>query len=468
MTQWKPLEIKAELLENVDEAILDDDTAAIENCYVTKKGSLSRFPRLATLIDLPGNQRTYLRSYRGDLHAVSGGYTYRINIDDKTSEDMTDFTVGGGGRVIFAETESELVMAAGGDIAKLSGAKTEKLSDEAPQSTHVVYIDGYLIGIEALSGRFRNSQNRQYDTWNALDVFSAEGNPDNIVAAVATEFSELMLAGTASIEQFDSSPQGSSPFFRRWVLGAGLLEDAKYTLLAVDNRLWGINQDREWVNFNYQIGNVESENIQASLDDLDDFKDGWSSELVIKGQRFIILQFPYATNRYGTQGLTFLYDYRKRRWGNLYGWDEKLSLPSRWPGWSVAKIGKRVFVGGDGVIYELGGTDEGPTKQRMIWRSGHLSRTGGAPMSVEQVTMRVKRGVGTYTKAPIISLRANKDNRGFGRWVRRTLGKAGDREMILRFPKIGNCDTIQFEIDITDAADVQISKMWLDYDRLAR
>ena len=469
MPRWKPLPIKARLLDNIDEAVLDDDTAAIENMFTSDKGGLSRFPRLTKIIDLPGDKRVYLRKYKDDLHAVSGGHTYRANLDAKTYEDLTSFIVSGEGRVIFSETEAELLMAAGGAIARLRGERTERLSKDAPDTTHVAFVDGYVIALELRSGRFKHSNNGQYDVWDDLDTFSAEGNPDNLVAAIVTEFNELQLAGTASIEQFDAAPQGSSPFFRRWVLGAGVLKEARYTLLSVDNRTWGINQDREWVSYSSQLGNIDSGPIQETLESIDDVTEAWAEELPISGQRFILIQFPNATNKYGTKGITLLYDYRKQRWGNLFGWNDDLALPERWPGWSIARIGNRVFVGGEGAIYELGGDEGDVSKQQATWRSGHVSRKGSAPMVVQEISMRVKRGVGKYVgPAPIISMRVNKDNKGFGRWVRRDLGLSGKRDMVLRFPKVGECDTVQVEIQVTDSANVEVSEIALGLDERRR
>jgi hypothetical protein len=456
MARWQRIKLEELVLQNVEEATLDKSNAAIENCYVTENGGISRFPMLNDFVSLQGNSPTYLEKWRGDLHAVSGGQVYRIQLDG-TVENLTGFSVAGGKRTTFAQTENELLMAAGGAIVKLDGETTEKLSDDAPVTTHIGFVSGYVLAIEPDSGRFFHSAAGVYDSWDPLDLFTAEGKPDDLVALIVTEFSELMLAGTDSIEQFDPVTSGDRPFFRRWVLGAGL--SAPYTLISVDNRVWGLNSEREWVAFSTQLGDIASLAIQNKLESLDDITDMWATELPISGHRFMVIQAPYATNIYGTEGVTFLYDYQQQRWGNLFSWDNNAGVPARWEGWSTEEVNGRRFVGVNGGIKELTGFAS-DNVERMLFRTGHLDRTGAAPMRIEKLRMRVRRGApgNDSTTPPIISVRANKDNRGFGRWVHRSLGRDGQSDMILNFPSFGNCDTIQFEIRVTDSAPVDIKK----------
>lgn len=459
MARWTDIPIKNKILENVRETVLNGSAARIENAYVTELGSLSRFPRLNPVLYLPGDARVYLHDWKDDLIAVTGGRTFRID-ENLNYEEVTEVFVSGGGRVIFDKTDAELLMAAGGRIVRFAGNKTQILSEDAPETTHIVFVGGYIIAIEKDSGRFYHCANGIYNSWDPLDVFSVDGKPDNLNAAIKTEHGELLLAGDLSIEQYDQSPNGTAPFFKRWDLGTGVYDPAKYTFLSVDNLVWGINNNKEWVAYSTQYGNIASGDIQNTLESVDDWTDAWAVELPIEGHRFILLQIPFATTVYGTKGLTLLYDYQNKRWGSLYGWDNELGLPSRWPGWSYRQVGRRHFVGGEGCIYELTG-DAGSDVQRFLWRSGHLSRKGKNNMRVDKVRMRLERGVAdsNVTTAPLISLRVNKNNQGFGRWQHRSLGKYGNRSMVLEFTGMGTARTWQFEIRVTDAATVEIAEI---------
>jgi len=89
-------------------------------------------------------------------------------------------------------------------------------------------------------------------------------------------------------------------------------------------------------------------------------------------------------------------------------------------------------------------------------------------MRVNEVNLRIKRGftaVGTDTP-PLIGVRVNKDNRGWSRWIRRSLGSAGQREMRIRFPAMGIAKSWQFEIMAIDDGDFELAKASMEVDVL--
>jgi hypothetical protein len=455
MAQWKPLPISASLVQNVDESSLQGQTAALENSYITDEGTLSRFPYLTEVIDLPSEDEVYLREYQNELVAVCGGRTYIIDPLALTARDVTSAHVNGSGRVIFSETDDRLLMAAGGKVIQYRGDKTKILSKDAPESTHVAWLDGYVVIPEKGSNRFNYSENGIYESFPALNVLSAEKKPDSINAMIVSEFSELIVGGEKSIEQFDTSFSGDVPLIPRWALGSGVL--APYTLVSVDNRIWGINQQREFVAFSTQLANIESKDIQRRFKAVTDWAGAWAEEVnPNEGQNFIILKVPNVMNPYGTQGMTFAFDYRKSRWSELYGWDEQEGRPTAWPGTSYAQVGNQHYVGGKGKIYTLGGST-GTENQRFLWRSGHLDISGSRASRVDGFRMRLKRGFSPAgARAPIVSIRVNKNNTGFGRKIRRDLGRMGEREMTLRFSGMGTAETWQFEIEVTDQGQIEL------------
>jgi hypothetical protein len=168
---------------------------------------------------------------------------------------------------------------------------------------------------------------------------------------------------------------------------------------------------------------------------------------------------PNATNSYGTKGITLGYDIRKQRFFTLWGWDLKAASPTRWPGWSYHPLWGQTFVGGDdGWIWKLDGTvhSNGGGIQRFLVRTGHWDEVGEC--SVDDLRVRIKRGVGSYTAAPTILVRANRDNGGFGPWVQGSLGLSGQREMLIRFGGFGIAHSWQFEIQCTDNAPIELVK----------
>jgi hypothetical protein len=213
---WTPLPISAKLFLNLDEEKLSRATAAIENGFQTEEGGYSRFPGLEAWAQLPDRGRVYGTDFRGNMMAAtSRGRLYRID-RNRNIEDVTGVPIQGGRRVVFDRTEDELVAAAGGQIVRFAGARTEILSDDAPLATHVAFMDSYLIAAERDSGRFMHNSAGNYREWDQLDVFTADGAPDNISAMIATPFRELLVCGPRSIEQWERLSGGDVPFARRW------------------------------------------------------------------------------------------------------------------------------------------------------------------------------------------------------------------------------------------------------------
>ncbi|MRR49378.1 MAG: hypothetical protein EG825_00445 [Rhodocyclaceae bacterium] len=456
MAKWIPVKLE-KLYTNVQESILSKGGAAIENCYSNEMGGFTAFPGLKSFSTLSGNAPTYLHEWRGDLVAVTSGRFYRIS-QDGTAGDVTKVPIAGDGRVVFDRTEDELIAAAGGQIIRFAGGQTEVLSETAPLSTHAGFIDGYVVAIERDSGRFYHSGAGAYREWDPIDVFSAEGKPDNLNSLLITPFRELILTGLDSIEQFERLPSGDTPFFRRWAVGEGVL--APYTLIAADNGMFAVNRDKEFVRMSGQTSGAASDDIGQSLESIDNWDGAWAARANMVGQKFIFLQMPKATNEYGTEGITFLYDYRNRRWYSLFGWDESAGIPSRWPGWSYYTLWGRHFVGGNGQVWELdknARTNVG-ARRRILGRTAHIGMS--SPFRVDDVRLIVKRGVaGHDSENPIIRLRAKRDNQTWTRWKEKTLGRIGSNQQELRFGPMGDCDTIQFEWEITQGAEVEISSL---------
>lgn len=453
---WVALPIATKLYENVAEESLGRALAAQENAYITEADAVARFPGLKVFKALPDSGRAYLGEYTNDLiAATSTGRVYRID-QNANAEDVTGDPVTGGGRVIMAATDRELMLAAGARLVRFNGDVTETVADDdAPLASHVAHIDGYVLANEKNSPRFQNSELADARTWDPLDTFSADGTPDNISALLVTPFREVMICGPKSVEQWERSTTGTVPLRRRWGIAAGVL--GPYVASFADNALIVVNEQREVVRVTAQVVQPIGDDIGKVLEAIDDWTDAWlGSELHLKGQKFIVLQIPNATTPYGTKGLTYLFDYRAKRWLTIYGWDAEANVPARWPGWSYYKQWGRTFVGGDGVIYEfdLAGYSNAGQLQRWLVRTAHLSDLG--EVEVANLRMHIKRGIGSNETEPTIGVRCRRDNKRWSRWVRRGLGLAGDHHMTKEFGGFGPAYSHQFEIAVTDDCEVEL------------
>lgn len=464
MGQWTALPFSAKLMQNVKEAVLTNRGAAAENCFANEVGGFSRFPGLKSFATLSGSNPVYVHEWQNNLVGVTSGLVYRIN-QAGTAQNVTDTPVAGGLRCMFARTDDELVMAAGAQIVRLAAERTEVLSEDAPLTTHLGYVDGFLVAIERGTGNFFHTEASAFRIWDPLDTFAASGQPDDLNAMVVTGFRELILTGDRSIEQFERLTTGSIPFFRRWAVGEGVV--APYTLIDLDNGVWAINKRYELARFSGQVSRAASDDIGRTLEGVRDWTDAWTAEILIAGQKFLLLQIPFAVNAYGTQGITALFDYRFSRWYNLYGWDEGQALPVRWPGWSYYPMWGRHFVGGNGRVYELDPevfTNDGGV-QRVLGRTGHYEL---GELSIDNVRMRLKRGVvGPNDAEPEIWLRCLKDNKTHTRWKKKGLGLAGESSMFVEFGPMGSIDgTAQFEWMCTANCELEVVKLEYQGTRL--
>lgn len=459
---WTPLPLDGKMFLNADETSLSRANAKVENAYASDVGGFTRFPGFSPYLQLPDRGRVFPTDWRGDLMAgTTKGRLYRID-QNKNAEDVTGVPIAGGGRIIFDRTEDELLAAAGGQIIRFAGHKTEVLSEDAPLTTHVGTIDGFVLGIVKNSQRLKHSNAGASRTWSPLDEFAADRKPDLLTSMMITPFGEILLCGPDSIEQWERTNQGDTPFFRRWPVGESL--KAPYAIGFADNAAYCVNKKSELVRLSGQSSQPAGDDIGKFLASIDDWSEAWiggnaDQALAWEGQSFFILQAPNATNPYGTKGVTVCLDYRKQRFFLLYGWDAKQGRPARWPGWSHWQLGSDIFVGGDdGWIWKLDSSVHSYAGeiQRFLVRTGHWDQAGECVM--DDLRVRIKRGGGSNTVAPTILVRANRDNEGFGPWVQGSLGLAGQREMLIRFGGFGIAYSWQLEIQCTDDAPVEFVK----------
>lgn len=455
--KWQPIPIYAPVYTNVAETALRNGQAALENGYVTEARGHARFPTLKNWIDLDTPGRVYLKKVDDELYAVTSlGRVFRIGAD-AVAQDVTGTLVTGGKRPIFAPTADGLLIAAGGPIVTMRSGRSMLLAGDPPQTTHVGYVDGYVLAMEPGSARFRFSAAGTFTSWPVSNTETANAQHDRLTAIIINDFAEMLALGPDSIEQWERNASGTRAFYRRWTVADGLY--TPYGVCLADNAVFIINKKRELARVSGQLATPVSRPIQATLERIDDWSETWMDVAEIAGQRFIILQMPHATNPHGTKGVTVAYDYAQRRFSFLYGWDEALGVQARWKGWSIASQWQRTFVGGDdGRVYQLDAIDfqqdAGP--EHMIGRSGHFDL--GNRIAVNNLRIRMERGRDTSEgdAVALIQVRMNRDNRGWTPWIGKPLGRAGQRFMEIYFGALGAANTWQFEYRILDAMPINI------------
>lgn len=472
MAQWANVELNKKLFKNVDESMLTASMASMENCFITEASGLSKFPGLKEFADLGGNGEYHINKFGNDMICVgTDGRTFRIDFNGNI-EQIMGAPVLGGERVSFARTRDGLMMAAGSQIIKFDGKKNQILSPDAPLSSFVGYIDGYILAVEIESGRFHYTALNNFNEWPALNINAVDGAPDDINAMLITPFNEIMFTGEESIEQFERFVGGDVPFFRRWSMSDGIIEP--WTVCWADNATWGLNNRYEFVRLSGQTAQAVSGDIQKDIEasfsllGRGDVYKAWAAPLYVKGQKFIIFQAPRANNAYGTKGFTALFDIQKGMWFEIFGWNDDIGAPDLWPGRSVFQMWGKTFVGGVGKVYELSDTEysNDGRPQRAYVRTAHYDDLG--TIRVDGVRFTLKRGVGSYEFDPKFMFRSNPDGKGWTNMQFRNLGNTGDEFMVIEFGAQGVADTFQFEWSVADNCPFEVRKFELNVQKVLR
>lgn len=491
MVEWADFPISGRMWRSGDETLTTRAMASLENVIPNDAGGHSRFPGLEYFAIFPG-KKVFLRNYKDELYAGTDlGQLWRVS-SLGNAVDVTGVPISGGRRWTFSETDDgAMLMAAGGPIIRLSGNTTDALSPAAPETTHVAYIDGYVLALERESNRWQYSNPGEPSVWDPLNVFSANAVGEKANHLIVTPYREIIVGGEKHMEQWETQPNGDQPFARRWTTGQGC--KYPYTLVSDATGTYGVNGRNEFVRFAGQVSQEQSEDIAEALDLIDDWTEAWAAEMTMFGQRMIALVTPNATNLYGTKGVAFAYDYRAHKFMFLYG-PARQGLPTAWPVTSVARAYGRMFAGVPGgvAVFDQDCCQVLGEEQRCLIRTPHVDKFGTS--RIDDLRIRLKRGEGIKDRplrrepsspylrenyrqllreAPLpqegmVGLRVNRDNEGWDEWQWEPTGDHGENQMVIRFGGQGCADTWQFELAVSDAVPFELVKMQVYVERLSR
>ena len=141
------------------------------------------------------------------LYVVSGDDFRKVN-PDGSSEFLGNVVSDGKTAYIAFNIFEVVVLSAGNWYVYRDGTFS---SVEAEPMTHADFIDGYILGVEIGTGRFRYSNINDAQTVDGADFATAEGSPDNTIGLIV-DHREVFLFGTDSLERWYND--GVTPFVR--------------------------------------------------------------------------------------------------------------------------------------------------------------------------------------------------------------------------------------------------------------
>lgn len=321
----------------------------------------------------------------------------------------------------------------------------------------VAYLDGYFIFNRINSGQFFFSGLNGI-TFDALDIGTAEGSPDNLVGII-TSHQNVHLFGTQSIEVYYDSGDVDDPFQRIQGAVVDVGCSAAFTIARLANAVYFMGGDENGSGVIYRLNGYQAERISTSaiesvIRGLDQTTIGDARAWTYQqgGHAFYCLNLPGYDS-------TFVYDattnmWHERTYTGLWGL-ERHRAECHASAFSTNVVGDY----DNGNIYALDPetlTDNGTsiTRDRI---SPHLSEDE-VRIFHNSFMLDMETGVGTATGQgldPQVMLRYSDDHGhtwSNERW--KSAGAQGKRKTRVKFNRLGASRDRVYWIRITDPVKV--------------
>lgn len=381
-------------------------------------------------------------AFSGAIFTVSGTTVYK----DGTSLG----TINGSGPVRWAASATELLVTRGQSLYSYDGAtlSAETFPDTASVRS-VAYINSQFIAI-------RDATHKAYfrltDTaWDALDFFSAESEPDNLLDVIATKDNVYFL-GQGTIEVWVPSA-GDPPFtrisnrlFPIGVIGTGCAVD-------LDNTVFLIGSD----GILYRLGDVPERLSDHALE-----------ERIAASTTRSMFRFDYEGHKFCCIRLddaTFAYDVATGQICEFATYNE-----TNWRAQCAINVGTTAYFGDDtdGTVWTFGDTFQDDGSALEAYFTAALPINGGT-VSFDSVEVRANVGwtepLDGDDASPVIEMRQSRDaGATFGNWREASLGGQGNYRTRAVFRRCGLFDSpgALFEFRITDQSPRRISGVFFN------
>lgn len=431
------------------------------------------------LYGTPGTELfAYLSAYpvRG-MHVVAN-ILYVVN-GDKLNAVFTNgtFSLVGtltttSGRVSMADNGTQLIIvdgATGWIYTPSTGVFAQITAAGFPIADVVTFLDGYFIANKQGTDRFQISGLYDGSTWDALDIATAEGDPDNIVTLIA-DHRELWVFSDMSTEVYYNSGDADFPFAR--IQGAFIETGcaARWSVAKCDNSLFWLSHNKQGhgmvVRANgYAPQIISTRAIEYKISTYASIADAFGYSYVNEGHSFYVLTFPSAN-------ATWVYDAATNAWHERSSRNAD-GVNGRHLSDSYAFFAGHHIVGdyADGDVYKMkmdvytDGIDAYPI--RRVRAGQHISKDG-RKLRIGRVQVDLEAGVGLVTgqgSDPQAMLRWSDD--GGHTWSAEhwaSFGKIGEYGQRAVWRRLGSSRDRIFEISISDPVKVVVQSMYADID----
>lgn len=411
---------------------------------------------VSAVTGLAGGCRALYLASDGTPYGVFGNTVYQLTATAATAIGIL-FTASG--PVGITDNGTQVVFADGLRGRYWNGSTMQDLPVDFPHdSTHVAYLDTYVIAFDAWTQQFYISGNNDVNAWDPLDFASAEGAPDNVVAIIA-DHRELWVFGEETVEVFFNS--GATDFPLQRIQGAFMEHgcQAPYSVAKLDNTVFWLGNDTNGGNIIYRANGYAPQRLstfaieyEISQYETSDDAIGWTYQQ--EGHSFYVLTFPSA-------GKTWVYDVATGLWSERASFAD--GAFTRWRAvWHVF-FGNRHYVGDydTGSLYELSldaYTDAGQPRKWLRTFRGFFNEN--KEVDYQRCELIAETGVGLTLgqgEDPLVMLRFSDD--GGKTWSSiktRTIGRQGAYKTRPIWRRLGRSRNRVFELSGTDPVKVAL------------
>lgn len=392
---------------------------------------------LSSLAALNTTQVRAIMAQNDKLYACAGGELWEVT----TAGVATSLGVVADGETVMAGNGTEIAVVAGGNYYLWDGTSMLAPTPGALTSVNgVTFQDGYFI----LSGANATRSDvititGLYDgaTIDALDIATAESNPDGLVG-ILSDHGELWLFGKNSVEVWYNSGAADFPFTRN---PGALIEHgcaSGQTIAKEDNSVFWVGSEGVVYRASSAAPQVIStRQIETRI------KDGTVSGAFVymdRGHKF------YAIIMSGEPALC--YDMTTGLWCER----NSGSAEGAWLATCSARVGKTWYAGGsDGTVYTIDADTyaDGAEVLRAYAQAAPVDHSD-AYFTISRVGLTMNTGTVDIGRNPVVALQVSRDGRTWGGEKYRSMARLGNYDRDIYWNGLGAFPQFHARFIVTD------------------
>lgn len=323
---------------------------------------------------------------------------------------------------------------------------TETALIERIEASYMAYQDGWFIALVPNTASALCTTDPS--NWDGAPDIAAEGDPDNLVAAIS-DYKQLMLFGEKSIEIQYITGSAVLPFSRisGGVIGIGCI--AKNSVVEMNDQVYFLDEDYNVRRVNgLQTEILSSPSIQYQMSQLQDQQEAVAYSYSIEGHYVYVITFSESD-------ITYCFDSNMKMW---YKWSTGGYNSRHTTNCFIRYAGKNLA--GDfsnGVIYEIdqaSRTDNGTA----IYRERIAQYITNKPSQTffNKLILDIQTATEPGSEPEIMLDFSDDYGKTWSLERRESLGAAGEYTRPVEFCALGSAQSRAFRIRITDDCFVSI------------